>query len=314
MKVLASARFPGPAFDELTDVEFLPAPLPAGLNGERGDVEVLAVLHEIVDDRTLALLPSLRLVANYGAGYDGIDVPACAARGVAVSNTPGALDDDTADLAFALVLAARRRVIEGDRLLRRGDWPSGVGQSGVDQFLADHVSGATIGIVGFGGVGRALARRARAFDMRVLYTKRTRLSGDEESALGVEHRELDALLSEAEIVSLHIPLTPSTRGLIDARRLSLLAPGACLVNTARGAIVDEDALIEMLHAGRIRAGLDVFGSEPSVPERLLGLDNVVLTPHIGSATSRARTGMTRVLVDNILAAASGRSLPTPVAA
>jgi glyoxylate reductase len=309
MKVLASLRFPGPAFDELTDVELLAAPLPDGLGGERGDVEVLAVVHEIVDDRTLALLPSLRLVANYGAGYDEIDVPACVARGVAVTNTPAVLDDDTADLAFALILGARRRVIEGDRLLRRGEWPSGV-----EQFLADHVSGATIGIVGFGGIGRALARRARAFDMRVLYTKRARLAEDEETALGVEYRELDALLTEAEIVSLHVPLTPTTRGLIDARRLSLLAPGACLVNTARGAIVDEDALIEALHAGRIRAALDVFGSEPYVPDRLLALDNVVLAPHIGSATSRARTAMTRVLVDNILAAANGRSLPTPVAA
>src|SRR5580704_14577745 len=123
MKVLASLRFPGPAFDELTDVELLPAPLPDGLRGERSDVEVLAVVHEIVDDQTLTLLPSLRLVANYGAGYDEIDVPACLARGVAVTNTPGVLDDDTADLAFALILATRRRLIEGDRLLRRGKWP-----------------------------------------------------------------------------------------------------------------------------------------------------------------------------------------------
>jgi glyoxylate reductase len=308
MKVLASRRFPGPAFDELPDVELLEAPLPDGIRGERPDVEALAVVHESVDERTLALLPSLRIVANYGAGYEDIDVAACAARGVTVTNTPGVLDAATADLAFALMLVARRRVIEGDVLLRRGEWVSDI-----DRFLGEDVTGATIGIVGFGGVGRALARRARAFDMRVLYTKRRRLGADEESVLGVEYRELDELLGEADIVSLHAPLTPETRHLIDARRLALLRAGACLVNTARGAIVDERALLEALQAGRISAGLDVFSDEPSVPDELLALENVVLTPHIGSATSRTRAAMTRILVDNILAAASGRPLLTPVA-
>lgn len=309
MKVLASRRFPGPAFDELRDVEFLEAPLPDGIRGERPGVEALAVVHESVDERTLALLPSLRIVANYGAGYEGIDVAACAARGVTVTNTPEVLDAATADLAFALVLAARRRVIEGDILLRRGQW-----LSDIDRFLSDDVTGATIGIVGFGGVGRAVARRARAFDMQVLYTKRRRLTADEEGVLGVEYRALDDLLGEADIVSLHVPLTPDTWHLIDARRLALLRTGACLVNTARGAIVDEPALIALLQAGRISAGLDVFTDEPSVPDALLALDNVVLTPHIGSATSRTRAAMTRVLVDNILAAANGRPVPNPVAA
>jgi glyoxylate reductase len=309
LKVLASRRFPGPAFDELTDVELLDAPLPDGLRGKRHDAEALAVVHEVVDDTTLALLPSLRLVANYGAGYDEIDVEACAARGVTVTNTPGVLDAATADLAFGLVLALRRRVVEGDRLLRQGEWPSDI-----DRFLADDITGASIGIVGFGRVGRALARRARAFDMRVLYTKRERLAPDEETGLGVEYRDLDELLAEADIVSLHVALTPTTRQLIDARRLALLQPGACLINTARGAVVDEDALVDALAAGRIRAALDVFSHEPSVPKRLLTLDNVVLTPHVGSATSRTRAAMTRVLVDNLLAAADGRPVPTPVTA
>jgi glyoxylate reductase len=308
MKVLASRPFPGPAFAELTDVELLGEPLPGGIGAVRSDVEALAVVHEVVDDRTLELLPALRLVANYGAGYDGIDVEACATRGVAVTNTPGVLDAATADLTFALVLAARRRLVEGDRLVRRGSWPSDI-----DRFLGWDVSGATIGIVGFGHVGRALARRARAFDMRVLYTKRRRLPEEDEQALGVEYRELDRLLGEADIVSLNLPLDESTRHLIGARRLALLRPGACLINTSRGAIVDEDALVDALVAGGIAAGLDVFDDEPRVPARLLDLPNVVLSPHIGSATHRTREAMTRLLVDNLLAAAGGRPLPTPVA-
>lgn len=309
MRVLASRRFPGSAFDELADVELLDAPLPDGVAGKRPDIEALAVVHELVDECTLALLPSLRIVANYGAGYDGIDVAACAARGVAVTNTPDVLDAATADLAFALVMAARRRVVEGDMLLRRNEWPSDI-----DRFLADDLTGASIGIVGFGGVGRALARRAHGFEMRVLYTKRHRLPADHESALGVAYRELDALLAEADIVSLHVPLARDTRHLIDARRLALLKPGACLINAARGALVDEEALIAALQEGRIRAGLDVFSSEPAVAQPLLSLDNVVLTPHIGSATSRTRAAMTRVMVDNILAAEHGRPLLTPVPA
>jgi glyoxylate reductase len=309
VKVLASVRFPGPAFDELTDVELLHAPLPDALAGERADVEAIAVVHEVIDERTLELLPSLRLVANYGVGYDGIDVAACLARGVTVTNTPGVIDAATADLALALMLAARRRLVEGDMLIRRGTWPSGT-----DRFLGEELTGSRLGLVGFGRVGRAVARRARGFDMRVLYTKRRRLEPHDEEVLGVEFRELDALLAEAEIVSLHVPLEAATRRLIDARRLALLRPGACLVNTARGDIVDDDALIKALEAGKITAGLDVFSAEPSVPARLLGLPGVVLTPHIGSATGATRAAMTRLLVDNLLAAANGQPLPTPVPA
>ena len=307
MKVLASRVFPGPAFQELSDVELLSGPLPHAIQSVRADVEALAVVHEVVDERTLDLLPGLRLVANFGVGYDGIDVAACAARGVAVTNTPGVLDAATADLAFALVLATRRRLVEGDALVRRGVWPSGV-----DRFLSADVAGATMGLVGLGRIGQAVARRARAFDMRILYTKRTRLSDDEERELGVEYRELDDLLAEADVVSIHVPLEDGTEGLIDRRRLALMREGACLVNTSRGPVIDEPALVEALAAGSITAGLDVFADEPHVPERLLGLPNVVLTPHIGSATRETRAAMTRVLVDNLLAAAEGRPLPTPV--
>ena len=307
MKVLASRRFPGPAFAELTDVEFLGAPLPDGIGARRADVEALAVVTEVVDDRALHLLPALRLVANYGAGYDGIDVAACAARGVAVTNTPGVVDGATADLAFALMLATRRRVVEGDSLLRRGVWPSGD-----ERFFGQDIAQATIAIVGLGQIGRAVARRARVFDMHVRYNQRRRLPEADERALGVDWGELDELLGIADVVSLHVPLADTTRHLIDARRLALMKPGAALINTSRGAVVDEEALIVALTSGRISAGLDVFAEEPRVPAGLLALPNVVLTPHIGTATLRTRAAMTRLLVDNILAAAARRPLPNLV--
>jgi glyoxylate reductase len=305
VKVLAARRFPGPAWGELEDVEYYDGTFQKA----RPDVEALAVVGEAVDARTLDLFPNLRMVANYGAGYDDIDVAACAARGVAVTNTPGVLDAATADLTLALILAARRRLVEGDSFVRAGKW----GTEWVSTtLLAQEVSGATLGIVGPGRIGTAVARRARGFDMRLLYTKREQLTSEEETRLGVEFRALEDLLREADIVTLHVPLTPQTQGLLDERRLELLRDDACLVNTARGAVVDEQALVRALVTGRIRAGLDVFADEPNVPPELLELPNVVLTPHLGSATRETREAMTRVLVDNLQAAAAGRKLPNPV--
>jgi glyoxylate reductase len=297
MKILASRRFPGPAWDELEDVEYYES-----LDGARPDVEALAVVGETIDERVLDLFPRLRLVANYGVGYDAIDVEACAARGIAVSNTPGVLDAATADLTLALILASRRRVVEGDRFLRGGKWGS---EWVATELLGQEVSGATLGIVGLGRIGSAVARRARAFDMRILYTRRRPVDDP-------EFRQLDELLREADIVTLHLPLTDETAGLIDEQGLALLRDGACFVNTARGPIVDEPALVRELVSGRIRAGLDVFAHEPRVPAELLDLPNVVLTPHVGSATQETREAMTRVLVDNLQAAARGDALPNPV--
>jgi glyoxylate reductase len=299
MRVLASRRFPGPAWDELEDVEYLTGEL----REARPGVEVLASVGS-VDAHFLELLPDLRLVANYGVGYDGVDVDACRARGVAVTNTPGVLDAATADLAFALILAVRRRVAEGDGYVRAGKWGSGWAEPFL---LGDEVSGATLGIVGLGRIGRAVARRARGFEMRIVYTQR-REAADSDA----EFLSLDELLAQADIVSLHVPLTDETRGLMDARELALLRDGACLVNTARGEIVDEPALVRELVSGRIRAGLDVFSDEPHVPEELRHLPNVVLTPHVGSATGATREAMTRVLVDNILALERGAPLPNRV--
>jgi glyoxylate reductase len=294
LKVLATRRYPGPAFDELRDVEI------GALSAARADVEAVIVANEPVP---LDLLPSLRLVANFGVGYDRIDVEACAARGVAVTNTPGVLDAATADLAFALILAARRRVVEGDRLVRAGAWTG----SWSEGFLGREVSHAMLGIVGLGRIGSAVASRARGFDMRVIYSQRTRT----ETELA-EFRELDDLLRESDVVSIHAPRTPDTEGLIDARRLALLRDGATLVNTARGEIVEEAALVRELVSGRIGAGLDVYAHEPNVPRELIALPNVVLTPHIGSATVETREAMTRLVVDNVLALKRGEPLLTPL--
>ncbi len=298
VKILSTHRFPGPAWSELRDVE-------VGPFGElREDVEAIVVANERVDEAVLDLFPSLRLVADYSVGYDQIDVDACRARGIAVTNTPGVLDAATADLAFALLLAVRRRVVEGDDFVRTAQWDARWSRG---PFVGREVSGSTLGIVGLGRIGRALARRAVGFDMRVVYTQRTRVETSE-----LEYRTLDDLLREADVVSIHAPLTPETQGLISRERLALLRDGATLVNTARGGLVDEAALVDELVSGRISAGLDVFEHEPSVPEALLGLPNVVLTPHLGSATVEARAAMTRVVVDNLLAAERGEPLLTPV--
>jgi glyoxylate reductase len=282
VKVRSTHRFPGPAWAELDGVEIAPADAPVP------DVDVLVVLNEPVD---FELYPSLRLIANYSVGYDRIDVAAATDRGVAVTNTPGVLDAATADLALALMLAARRGVVTGDRLIRAGGW------SGLRD--GREVSGATLAIVGAGRIGSAVARRAAGFDMRILPVRRNK--GD-----------LDAALREADIVTLHVPLNAETRGLLSRERLALLKDGATLVNTARGAVVDEEALVAELVSGRITAGLDVFTHEPHVPPGLLGLPNVVLTPHIASDTIETRAAMSRVVVDNVLAFLRGEPLPNQV--
>jgi glyoxylate reductase len=299
VRVLASRRFPGPAWDQLDDVE-----VEWPIEGARPGVEVLAVVGARVDDALLDLLPDLRLVANYGVGYDGVDIDACVRRDIAVTNTPHALGVTTADLTMALILAVRRRVVEGDRFVRERRWGT---EWVAGALMGDDVTGATLGLVGLGRIGHAVARRALAFDMRVLYTRRS-----DTAEAGLERRDLDDLLRESDVISLHVPLTPETHELIDARRLALLRDGACLVNTSRGAIVDEAALVRELVSGRLRAGLDVFLDEPNVPEELLMLPNVVLLPHVGSATQATREAATSELVESIQAALERRPIPNRV--
>lgn len=294
MRIAATQRLPGPAWAELSEVELLEtwpptAPLP--------EVEVLLEPDIRVGEAELDLLPDLRLVANYGVGYSSVDVAACHARGIAVTNTPGVLDAAVADLTLALVLACRRHLLPSDRFVREGRWTRGWAEP---ELYGRDLVGSTLGLVGFGRIGQEVARRAEAFGMEVVHHRR---SGG---------LPLDELLRVSDVVSLHVPLTADTRGLISRQRLALLRDGATFVNTARGGVVDEEALVEELVSGRISAGLDVFTREPHVPEQLFGLPNVVLTPHVASATVETRAAMTRVLVDNVLAFLRGEPLPNRV--
>ncbi|HEX2286224.1 MAG TPA: D-glycerate dehydrogenase, partial [Mycobacterium sp.] len=249
-----------------------------------------------------------KVIANVAVGYDNIDIDAAAAAGVTVTNTPGVLDRATADHTFALILAATRRVTEGDRLLRsRQPWIWG------PRMLIglDVSAGATLGILGYGRIGRAVAQRAQAFDMTVVANARSRQPGTVED--GVRFVDADTLLAESDVVSVLTPLTPQTRHLIDADALRAMKPTAYLINTARGGIVDEAALIDALHAGRIRgAALDVFENEPHVNPALLDAPNLVLTPHIASAGEATRDAMGILAIDNAAAVLAGRQPLTPV--
>jgi glyoxylate reductase len=278
-----------PSLDELV-------PLLARADG------LLSMTTDRVDARLLDAAPRLRVVANAGVGTDNLDLLELTARGIPAGNTPGVLVETTADLAFALILAASRRLVEADRYVRDGRW-QGVS---FDLFLGQDVHGATLGIVGYGAIGRAVARRARGFDMTVIHHSRTRQ--DDELSRWVP---LDQLLREADVVSLHMPLTEETRGLIGERELALMKPTAVLVNTARGPVVDQAALTEALSERRIfAAGLDVEAIEPVPPdEPLLRLPNCIVLPHIGSGSLATRSRMVELAVDNILAGLAGERLP-----
>lgn len=248
---------------------------------------------------------SLRVVANFGVGYDNIDVDAVRARGVRATNTPDVLTNATAELAVALMLAAARRVVEADAIVRADRWRASEGGDLVGRELA----GATVGLIGFGRIARRVAVLLRGFDVRLLVFSRTR--GADSS--GVAFRELDDLLAASDCVSVHVPLTRETRHLIGAHALAVIRRGAVLVNTSRGAVVDTGALIDALRSGRLAAaGLDVYEDEPDVPAELRELPNTVLLPHIGSATVTARDAMARLCAENIIAVMEGREPPAPV--
>jgi glyoxylate reductase len=271
-------------------------------NALPGAAALLTTVTEKIDAGILgAAGRRLRIVANMAVGYDNIDVEAATQRGITVTNTPGVLDETTADTAFMLLLAAARRLGEAERLLRTGEWHAW----GPKQLVGPDVWGKTLGIVGMGRIGEAVARRARGFGMKVIYSSRTeKPEADEE--LGAERRELDDLLRESDFVSVHTPLSEETRHLIGSRELSLMGESAVLVNTSRGPVVDEAALAEALAEGRIfAAGLDVYEEEPKVHPNLLELENVVLAPHIGSASIETRERMAAMAAENIVVALSG---------
>jgi glyoxylate reductase len=282
-----------------------PAELAAAVAGADA---VVTMLHDRVDDAFLdAAGPGLKVVANVAVGYDNADVEAVRRRGVVLTNTPGVLVDATADLALALLLGVTRRVGEGDRLVRRGErWSWSMWF-----MLGTGLQGKRLGLVGYGRIGQAVARRAAAFGMGVAYTARHEVPGGGE--VGAERLPLAELLATSDVVSLHCPLTPETRHLIDRDALRSMRPSAYLVNTARGPVVDEAALVEALEAGWIAgAGLDVFEREPDVHPGLVASDRVLLTPHLGSATVETREAMAMLAARNVVAVLAGDAPPTPV--
>jgi glyoxylate reductase len=273
-----------------------------------GKSAILSMLTERIDAELMDAAPGLRIVANLAVGYDNVDVPAATERGIVVTNTPDVLTEATADLAWTLLMAAARRLLEGDRVVRSGEW----GGWSPTQLLGRTVWGRTIGIVGMGKIGTAVARRARGFGMEVLYHNRS-ARPDAESELGARLVDLATLWSEADFVTLHAPLTDQTRHIVDAGALAQMRDHTVLVNTARGPLVDEVALVTALRERRIAAaGLDVFEREPAIEPDLVALDNVVLAPHIGSATIEARSAMVRCCSENILAVLNGDPPLTPL--
>jgi len=267
---------------------------------------ILVNIADRVDAAVLEAAPDLRIVSQMAVGYDNIDVNAATGRGVLVTNTPGVLTEATADMAFALLLAQARRLPEGEKAIRASEW----GEWKPWFLLGRDLTGKTLGIIGLGAIGMAMARRALGFGMRVVYNSRQR-KPDAEARLGVEWRELPALLSEADYVSLHMALNDETRGMIGAAELARMKRDAVLINTARGGVVDQAALAQALRDGTIGgAGLDVFESEPlAADDPLMGFDNVVVAPHLGSATVETRTRMSDLAVDNLLAFFRGERPP-----
>jgi glyoxylate reductase len=266
---------------------------------------LVCLLTERVGDDLLRAAPKLRIVANVAVGYDNVDLPACTKRGVVVTNTPGVLDETTADFAWALLLAVARRVVEADRYVRAGNWQGW----NFDQFCGTDVWGKTLGIIGFGRIGRAVARRASGFSMKVIYASKTRAPEDVEREFSAEYRDLNALLAEADFITLHVPLNGDTRQMFDASKFGRLKPTAYLINTSRGPVVDEAALVHALESKKIAgAGLDVFEQEPFVHPGLKR-SNVVLAPHLGSASNETRAKMAITAAQNAVAMFQGQRPP-----
>ena len=284
-----------------------PEELVRRLQGKRG---AMATVMDRFDEPVLAQCPDLRVISNIAVGYNNIDVPACTKRGIRVTNTPGVLDDTTADLTWALLMAAARRIAEGDAYVRAGRWKIAFG---VQYFLGQDVHHATLGIIGMGRIGQAIARRARGFDMRVLYHNRNRLPIEDERRLEATWVERERLLAESDFVVVMAPYSPATHHLIGAAEIAKMKPTAILVNTARGGVVDDEALVEALAHERIAgAGLDVFEGEPNVHPGYLELRNVVMTPHVGSASRATRMTMCRTAMENLIAVLQGGVPPNPV--
>ncbi|WP_026735450.1 2-hydroxyacid dehydrogenase [Fischerella sp. PCC 9605] len=268
---------------------------------------LLCLLTDKIDRQLIEIGTSLKVISQMAVGYDNIDVPAATARQIPVGHTPGVLTDATADLTWALLMAAARRVVEGDRFTRAGEWRTWE----PDLLLGPNVTSATLGIVGFGRIGQAIARRAKGFNMRILYTSRHRCDPELEQSLGVEFVKFESLLQESDFVTIHTPLSDDTYHLFGEPQFALMKPSAILINTARGAIVDSDALYQALSSGEIAgAAIDVTEPEPiPIDSPLLTLDNLIITPHIGSASRQTREKMANMAIDNLIAGLKGERLP-----
>ncbi len=286
-----------------TDKPFDAATLAQRLKDKDG---VVCCLTDRIDPAVLAAAQRLKVVANIAVGYNNIDVPACTARGVMVTNTPGVLDDSTADLAFTLMLAAARRLTEAEAYIRAGQWQGWH----LKQLLGVDVHHATLGIIGMGRIGQQIARRAGGFKMRVLYQNRNRWPADVEKWLNAEYVTKEQLLAQSDFVVLQIPYSPATHHYIGAAELKQMKPTAILINSTRGGVIDDAALIDALKNGTIRAaGLDVFENEPQLNPDFLELKNVVLAPHVGSSTEATRRAMAMTAANNAVAALTGSTPP-----
>jgi gluconate 2-dehydrogenase len=280
---------------------------PEALAGRLADKDgVMCALTDRIDAKLLARCPKLKAVANIAVGYNNIDLAACTVRGVMATNTPGVLDDSTADLAWALMLGAARRLTELERRVRAGEWTGWR----LKQWLGVDVHHATLGIFGLGRIGQAIARRAAGFEMKVLYHNRQRVAPEIERRCNARYASKEELLRQSDFVVLQVPYSPETHHMIGARELSLMKPTAILINSTRGGVVDDGALIAALRSGVIRAaGLDVFENEPRLNPGFLQLDNVVLMPHIGSSTEATRRAMAMTAARNLVAALAGAAPP-----
>ena len=317
-KVIVTRKLPDPIetrMAELFDVRLNLSDTPmdqSALKAAMAEADVLVptVTDDINADVISAAGGNMKLIANFGAGVNHIDVKAAAGAGIAVTNTPGVLTEDTADLTMALLLSVPRRLFEGEKILRAGEW-----SGWTPTFLMGHrIQGKRLGIIGMGRIGRAVARRAKAFNMAVHYHNRSQLPAEVEEELEATYwADLDEMLSRMDFVSVNCPLTADTHHLLNRERMKKLQPHAVIINTARGEIIDETALADLLEVGRIAgAGLDVFEAEPEIKPKLLELDNVVLLPHMGSATVEARTGMGEKVLINIQAFTDGHRPPDRV--
>ena len=270
---------------------------------------LLSMITDTVDEEVLERANCLKMIAQFGVGYNNIDVTAATRRGIPVSNTPGVLTDATAELAFALILAISRRLVEGDRMTREGRFRCWAPML----FLGREVTGKTLGVIGMGKIGKAVAHRARCFKMPILYHNRSRMSESEEKELMAKYVDMKTLLSQADFITLHVPLMDQTRHLIGRQELSLMKPTAYLINTSRGPVVDEKALLQALRKKKIGgAGLDVYENEPALTPGLAELENVILLPHVGSGTLETRYRMASMAVKNLIAGLSGEVPPNLV--